>query len=179
MSVSCSDTFCLGEPGCQQLVPIFLKSVSVCNMNQRWRTRLRCEWRVGKTNPFCSGIGALCRTCYHLIGWMNGKLVHGELGLPPPSLLLQLQSLVEQALLGHSIVPPEHSAVMSKGNSFRHMELCPSGMHAYSPWLPMCLMKDIGWDPIKDIKKFDEFYFFQKISNISWISTLRKPNNNN
>jgi hypothetical protein len=20
-------------------------------------------------------------------------------------------------------------------------------------------MKDIGWDPIKDIKKFDEFYF--------------------
>jgi hypothetical protein len=23
----------------------------------------------------------------------------------------------------------------------------------------MYLMKDIGWDPIKDIKKIDEFYF--------------------
>ncbi len=25
-------------------------------------------------------------------------------------------------------------------------------------------MKDIGWDPIKDIKKIDEFYFPRKIA---------------
>jgi len=25
-------------------------------------------------------------------------------------------------------------------------------------------MKDIGWDPIKDIKKFDEFYFPKKFA---------------
>jgi hypothetical protein len=32
-------------------------------------------------------------------------------------------------------------------------------MYANSSSLPMCLMKDIGWDQIKDIKKFDEFDF--------------------
>ncbi len=44
--------------------------------------------------------------------------------LPPAGLLLLLllHSLVEQAILGHSTVHPEHSAVMSKGNSFRHIE---------------------------------------------------------
>ncbi len=163
--MSYSDAFFLGEPGCHQLVPIFLKSVSVCNVNQLWRTRLRCEWSVGKTNPFCSGIGALYRTCYHLRDWINGNLVHGELGLSPPSLLLLLlQSLVEEAILGHSRVHHEHSAVMSKGNSFRHMELCPSAMHAYYSWLPMYLMKDIVWDPIKDIKNFDEFYISKKLA---------------
>ncbi len=164
--MSYSDAFFLGEPGCHELVPIFLNSVSVCNVNQRWRMRFRCEGRVGKTNPFCSGIGALCRTCYHLIDWMNGKLVHGELGLSPARLLLllRLQSLVEQAILGHSRVHHEHSAVTSKGNSFRHMELCPSAMHAYYSWLPMYLMKDIVWDPIKDIKKFDEFYLSKKLA---------------
>jgi hypothetical protein len=26
------------------------------------------------------------------------------------------------------------------------------------------LMKEIGWDPIKDIKKFDEFYFSKKLA---------------
>jgi hypothetical protein len=49
------------------------------------------------------------------------QLVHGHWALPPPGLLL-LHSLVEQALLGHSIVRHEHSAVMSKGNSFCHVE---------------------------------------------------------
>jgi hypothetical protein len=43
----------------------------------------------------------------------------------------------------------------------------------------MYFMNDIGWDPIKDMKTFDEFYVFLKISNISWINTLGKPNNNN
>jgi hypothetical protein len=99
---------------------------------------------------------------------------HGSFFYPgPPGLLLH--SIVEQALLGHSILHHERSAEMSKGNSF--LELCPSGMHAYSSSLPMYFMKDIGWDPIKDIRKFDEFYFFQKISNISCINTLGKPIN--
>jgi hypothetical protein len=52
------------------------------------------------------------------------QLVHGHWAfLPPPGVLLLLHSLVEQALLGHSIIHDQHSAVMSKGNSFRHMEL--------------------------------------------------------
>ncbi len=48
-------------------------------------------------------------------------------------------------------------------------------MYANSSALPMYLMKAIGWDPIKDIKKFDEFYFSKKNNNISCITTLRKP----
>jgi hypothetical protein len=85
------------------------------------------------------------------------QLVHGHWAfLPPPGLLL-LHSMVEQALQGHSIIHHQHSAVMSKGNSFRHMEfICPSAMHVYSSSLPMYFMQDIGLDPIK---KIEQFYF--------------------
>jgi hypothetical protein len=44
------------------------------------------------------------------------------LGFFTPTSLL-LHSWVEQALLGDSVVQHERSAVMSKGNSFRHKEL--------------------------------------------------------
>jgi len=138
--VSYSNSFFLGEPGCHQLVPIFLQSVSHCNVNQRWWTRLRCDWRVGKTNPFCSEIWALCRTCY----W----------ALPPPGLLL-LHSLVEQALLGHSIVHHEHSAVMSKGNSFRHMEFM-SKRNAF-----IFLLDERYW--MQRYQKFWWIWFVQKL----------------
>jgi hypothetical protein len=50
------------------------------------------------------------------------QLVHGHWAFLPPPGLLVLHSLVEQALLGHSRVHHQHSAVMSKGNSFRNME---------------------------------------------------------
>jgi hypothetical protein len=51
-----------------------------------------------------------------------------------------------------------------RGTVFVTWNLCPSGMHAYSSSLPVYLMKDIGWDPIKVIKKFDEFDFPKKFA---------------
>jgi hypothetical protein len=41
--------------------------------------------------------------------------------------------------------------------------LCPSGMNAYSSSLPIFLMKDIGWDPIKDMPCVNVFSSFYKI----------------
>jgi hypothetical protein len=78
-----------------------------------------------------------------------------------PGLLL-LHSLVEQALLGHSIVHHQHSAVMSKRNSFRHMAFM-STWNACIFLFIFLSMKDIGCDPIKYIKKIDEFYFSKKL----------------
>jgi hypothetical protein len=95
------------------------------------------------------------------------QLVHGYWAfLPPPGLLLVLlHSLVEQALLGHSIIHHQHSAVKCpRGTVFVTWNLCPSGMRAYSSSLPLYSMKDIGWDPIKYIKKIDEFYFSKKLA---------------
>jgi len=105
--------------------------------------------------------------------------VHDQLGLPPPALLLLLHSLVEQALLGHSIVHHEHSAVMSKGNSFRHMEFM-SKCNACILLLITYVLDERYWmGPNQGYQKFWWILFFQKNCNTSWINTLRKPNNNN
>jgi putative copper export protein len=71
--------------------------------------------------------------------------------LPPPGLLLH--SLVEQALLGHSRVHHEHSAVMSKGNSFRHMEFMSKWNACIFPFITYVLDERYWMGPNQGYQK--------------------------
>ncbi len=90
----------------------------------------------------------VCRTCYWALFTPSGPAAAAALFLGGT---------------GHT--GPFHSTSRTfrsnvQGEQFSsHRILCPSAMYVNSSSLPMYLMKDIGWDPIKDIKKFDEFYF--------------------
>jgi hypothetical protein len=94
----------------------------------------------------------VCRTCYWALftrtGPAGAAAFPGGTGRTGPF---------------HSTSPTFRSKC-PRGTVFVTWNLCPSAMHAYSSSLPLYLMKDLGWDPIKDIKKFDEFYFPKKIA---------------
>ncbi len=108
------------------------------------------------------------------------QLVHGDWAvlLPRGLLLLLLHSLVEQALLGHSIVHHEHSAVISKGNSFRHMEFMSRCNASVFLFITYVLDEWYWMGPNQGYQNFWWILCFQKISNISWINILGKPKNN-
>jgi hypothetical protein len=98
-------------------------------------------------------------------GWENQPILLWNMGpvcvepvtglyLPQAGLLLLLHSLVEQAVLGHSIVHHQHSAVMSKGNNFRDMEFMSKWNACIFLFIAFVLDEGYWMEPNQGYQKF-------------------------